>query len=152
MTTEISLKEPLIQACSELLPKFGLKYSFVEEISEKTLNSAESINLLVGLNHGIQGNIILGLTSQAALRIVAGIIGEDEVFTLDNQGRNALSDFMTMIARKAVSKLEISTAVDISPPTLITGDTVFSMISKIPSQKLSFNLENTTFSISYCIE
>ncbi len=152
MSDILDLKEPLIQTCEELLPKYGINFSFVREKTENTLNSGEQINLLVGLSKGLEGNFVVGMTRKAALYVISGMTGQEEFFTLDNLARNALSEFITILCRKTLSKVDIKKLVSISSPTLITGERICLMISKTPARKTFFKMNDTNFSIAYNVE
>ena len=149
-----SLKEPIINACSEILPMFGLEHKFMCELAESSLNSGDEINILIGLTQGIKGNIVLGLTKDAALKIASGMMGGMEVLKLDTITKSALSEFTNMLGGNTAGKAtaEIGELVDISPPTIITGKKMFLMISRAPSKKIFFKLGETKFNIAYCVE
>lgn len=146
------LKEPLIEICGELLPKYGLNFSFVKEKNENTLNSGEQINLLVGISKGLEGNFVLGMSKKAAIDVICGMTGQEEFFTLDNVARNALSEFITIICRRTLAKIPTKKLLFISSPTLITGDRICLMISRAPAKKMFFKLNNTNFTIAYNLE
>ncbi|MEI8389830.1 MAG: chemotaxis protein CheX [bacterium] len=149
-----SLKEYVTAACTEILPMFGLEHKFMCELPEKSLNSCEEINILIGLTHGITGSMVVGLTKDSALKIVSGMMGGAEVPELDMMAKSALSEFMNILGGSTVGKIaaEINELVDISTPTIVTGKKMFLMISRAPSKKLFFKLGETKFNIAYCIE
>ena len=149
-----SLKDPIVNACSELLPMFGLEYKFMCELPEKSLNSGDEVNILIGLSNGVEGNIVVGLTKDSALRIVSAMMGGMEVPELDMMAKSALSEFINMLGGNALGKVsdEIKEGIDVSPATIVTGKKVFLMISRAPSKKLFFKLGETKFNIAYCLE
>ncbi|MEI7473514.1 MAG: chemotaxis protein CheX [bacterium] len=149
-----SLKDPIINACSELLPMFGLEPKFLCELSEKSLNSGEEVNVLIGLTKGLNGNIVLGLTKETALSIISGMMGGAEVLELDSMGKSALAEFTNMLGGNTVGKVAeaINELVDITPPTIVTGSKMFMMISRAPSKKIFFKLGTSKFNIAYSIE
>jgi len=152
MSEAINLKECLIQTCDELFPKYKLDHSYAGEMSDKTLNSGDPVNLLVGLSKGVDGNIVFGMSKEAAFQIVTTLLNIEEIFTLDNSTRNALSKFVSSICKKTAYKLETEKPIDISSPTLITGERICLMISNTPAQKVFFNINGNRFNIAYSIE
>jgi len=144
-----SLKDPITQACGELLPMFNIDYKVMCELPEKSLNSAEEINVIVGLTQGLKGSIVLGLTGEAAKGIVSGMMGGAEVKEIDAMGQSALSEFMNMLCGTTVSKIGSEELIDISPPTLISGEKVFMMTS---AKKIFFKMGDTKFNIAYSLE
>ncbi len=147
-----SLKDPITNACSELFATFGIDHKFMCELPEKSLNSAERVNLLVGLTQGLKGNIVLGLTRESALDIASKMMSGVPITDLDMIAKSALSEFMTMLCGSAMGKVGADEQIEISPPTLVMGDKVFLMISKAPSKKLFFKMGDTKFNIAYCLE
>ncbi|OGI02641.1 MAG: hypothetical protein A2Y25_03115 [Candidatus Melainabacteria bacterium GWF2_37_15] len=147
-----NLKDPLVQTCTELFPMFGLEHRFMCELPENSLNSGEKVNVIAGLTNGLKGNIVLGLTKEAAFEIVSKMMGGTQISDLDMIAKSALSEFMVMLCGNTVGKIGVKEIIDVSPPTLVTGDNVFLMISKAPSKKLFFKLGETKFNIAYCLE
>lgn len=154
MVSISSLKDYYAQACEEILPMFGLEHRFLCELTESTLNSGEYVNVLIGLTRGLKGNIVLGLTKEASLKIVSGMMGGMEVTELDDIAKSGLSEFMNILSGTAVGKASAETGeiIDISPPTLATGEKMFLMISRASSKKIFFKLGETKFNIAYCLE
>lgn len=152
--TIINLKEYYIQACDEIFPMFGLAHRFMCELSESTLNSTEHVNVLIELTHGLKGSIILGLSKEAALEIVSGLMGGMEITELDEMGQSALSEFMNMLSGNAIGKAasEVNKLIDISTPTISSGEEIFLIATNTPSKKLFFKLNESKFNIAYCIE
>lgn len=152
MTMTLSLKDPFVQTCSEVLPTFGIDYRFMCELPESSLNSGEPVNLLIGLSNGVKGNIVVGMTKEAALRIVSGMMGGMEVSELNDMAKSALSEFANMLCGNAIAKIPTNDRVNVAPPTIITGDEIFLMISKAPAKKVFFKMESTKFNIAYSLE
>jgi|GEM_PF-720644 len=153
MTDKItSLKSPITDACGEILQMFGLEHKFMCELSESSLNSAEDINIHLGLTQGLKGSIVIGLTLEAALYIISAMMGGMQVTELDDMGKSALGEFTNMLGGTTLGKLNSETLIDISPPTLAIGKKMFLMLSKAPSKKIFFKLNDTKFNIAYCIE
>jgi CheY-specific phosphatase CheX len=152
MSDMLDLKNELIQTCNEILPKYGVSFSFVREKNENTLNSGEQINLLVGVNKGLEGNFVVGMSNKSALNIISGMTGQEEFFTLDNVARTALSDFVTILCRKTIAKIPTKKLISVSSPTLITGERICLMISKTPARKAFFKINDSNFSVAYSVE
>lgn len=152
MSEVLELKEFLIQTCDEVLTKYNINFSFIQEKSENTLNSGEQINLLVGLTKGMKGNFVLGMSKKAACHIITGMTGQEDLFTLDNVSRNALSEFITTICKQTLAKLPTKKMISISSTTLVAGERICLMISRTPAKKCFFKMNDTNFTIAYNIE
>jgi len=147
-----SLKDAIVETCNELFPMFGINQTFIDEVSDKTLNSCEQVNVLVGLTQGLKGNIVVGLPDAAALKIVSAMMCGMEITEIDVMAKSALSEFTNMLCGNMVSKLNSEEIIDISPPTIVTGDNMYLMISRAPSKIVQLKLADIPFSIAYCIE
>lgn len=148
----MDLKLSVTNSVDEIFPMFGLTAEFQGEIEEAQLSSANPVNVLIGLSGGIKGSIVIGLKRPTALKIVSSMMGGMEVNSLDSIAKSALGEAANMIVGSTVAKLQASNVITSSPPTLVTGERVFLVISRVKSRKLSFRMNDDMFNISYCIE
>jgi len=155
ITKTTSLKESISDACSEIFPMFGLEeYRLICELSESSLNSGEEINVITGITQGIKGSIVVGMPKKAACKIAAIMMNKSEVSRMDPMAQSAICELTNILVAKiiALAGSQAHTIVDISPPTLITGEGMFMMISRVPSKKVFFKLGETRFNIDYVLE
>jgi len=153
MTCQLTdLKNALVEASTEVISMFGLSCSFVKESEEKSLNSGEDINVVIGLSNGLKGNILAGFPKSAALKIVSGMMGGTELSDVDDMVKSGLGEFTNMMSGNAIIRLKSDKLIELSPPTLASGEDMFVMISRAPARKLFFKLGDTEFNIAYCIE
>jgi chemotaxis protein CheX len=147
----MDIKKALIDAIGEVLYQFGMNPLYVGETEEENLSSARPVNILIGLSVGMRGNIVLGLTQMTALKIVSAMMG-GAVSVLDDIAKSALAEFTNMVLGSATAKLNSSVKVDYSPPTVVVGKKLFLMISRLKAYKLSFELDEYLYDLSFCIE
>jgi len=149
-----SLKDCIVPACAELFPMFGIEHKFLCELSESTFNSAEEINILAGLTQNLNGSIVIGMPKKAAFIIISAMMGGMEVTEMDMMSKSALCEMTNMLAAKIAANAAniVGGLVDISTPTLITGENMMMMISKVPSKKVFFKLGDSKFNVSYALE
>ncbi len=147
----MELKEVLVQSCRNTLPMFGLEPEFTEETSYEMLASGKPVNILIGLTSGVNGNIVVSLNKNSALEIISGMMGGVECTGIDEIGESALGEMANMLIGSAVAGLDGDDVIELSPPTLITGDKLFLMVNNMPSKNLVFNLCDEEFQISYSI-
>jgi chemotaxis protein CheX len=146
------LKEALVQSSIEVLTRFGVNPVFQSETVDTALESASQVNVLIGLTAGMRGNVVLGLSNEAALKIARVMMAGMEVNNLDLNAKSALAEVTNMIVGAALCKLNSATAIDYSPPTLVTGAKIFLVISRLQSYKLTFCWDENLYDISYCLE
>lgn len=148
----MDIKKALIDAIGEVLYQFGMNPLYIGESEEEKLASAHPVNILIGLSVGIRGNIVLGLTEVTALKIVSAMMGGTAANGLDDISKSALAEFTNMVLGSAIAKLNSSVKVDYSPPTVVVGKKLFLMISRLKAYKLTFELDEYLYDLSFCIE
>lgn len=136
----------------EMTGMFGLSCEFLEENREESLSSKNDINILIGLTNGLRGNILISLDSDTSLRIVSAMMGGMTVDALDEMGKSALGEFTNMLSGSVLGKIQSERIIDLSPPTLILGKNLYLMISRVPSEKLEFQVAGKTAYISFSLE
>lgn len=148
----MELKEALRHSVQEIFTMMNLKPDLKQEAEESSLTSASEINAVVGFNFLFKGNIVFGLDKNAAIKIAKSMTGE-ELNTVDTKVKNTVGDVAKLITDLALGKLNINSSIYFTPPpTLVTGENVFLMISRTRSQRLSFRIDDLDFSIAYSIE
>jgi chemotaxis protein CheX len=147
----MQIKESFNSAVIELVEGFGISTEFLGEEVESALSSANQVNVLIGLTKGLKGNLLLGMKKSTAVKIASAMIGS-EVAELDELSESAISEFMNTLVGMGLGKYEPITPVDFSSPTLIVGESMFLMISRVAAAKLLFKLGDETFCVSISIE
>jgi CheY-specific phosphatase CheX len=151
----MELKDSFIQTMSEVMPIFKVKPHFKceEEVEAQFLVSAEQMNVLNSFSHAFQGNIVFGFSRALALKIVSNVKGA-AVPAIDDESQNTIGEIATLAVNVAMSKFKAINSIYISPPVFIGGENVISMISRVKTTKLFFQVEddNDRISIAYYIE
>lgn len=83
------------------------------------------LSVVLGIVGDMQGQIIYGIGSQTAKGIVGRMMGGVEITELDELGMSAIAELGNMITGNATGRFEkMAVAMDISPPTVLTGQGV----------------------------
>lgn len=146
------LKSTLINSISELFTMFGLEVEYQKASELENLSSANNVNILIGFTNNLKGNVILGFDKSIGLKIASLMMGGMEINEYNDMVDSALSEAGNMIIGSALTKLNTEKCIDISPPTLIKGDKIFIMISRLKSSRLTFKIAGELYYITYCIE
>ncbi|MEJ6949848.1 chemotaxis protein CheX [Natronospora cellulosivora (SeqCode)] len=146
------LTENIVKACNTTFPMFGYNLELLTEDEDSNLNSVEEVNVLIGLSNGTQGNMIISLNKKTALRIISAMMGGMEIKEIDNMGESALGELANILIGSVVSGIATDKQIDLSPPTIATGQDMYIMISNIPAQKLKFKIAEDHLYISYAIQ
>jgi CheY-specific phosphatase CheX len=71
----------------------------------------------------------------------------------DSKIKSAVGDWAKIVTDLALGKLNINSSIYFTPPpTLVTGENLFLLISRTRSKRLSFRVNNAEFSIAYSLE
>lgn len=148
----MDLREALLQAVPETLGLFAARAELAGELEQPGLTSANQVNVLVGITQGGRGNVVLGMSRKGALRIVGGMMGGGPVAELDALGKSALAELGNMLVGSGVRSVSTPSGLDISPPTVVLGDRVFLLISRVPARVLNFRMDDGPFVVRFALE
>ena len=148
----MDLRESLLRSTPETLGLFAVQAEPAGEMEQPGLTSAHQVNVLVGLSQGGRGNVVLGMSRKGALKIVGGMMGGMAVTELDDLGKSALAELGNMLVGSGVRAVSTPEGLDISPPTVVLGDRVFLLISRVPSRVLNFRTEDGPFAVRFSLE
>ena len=107
---------------------------------------------MVGFNYSIIGNIVFALDKNTARQVTAAMTGaepgEDE-----SKVKKTIGDVAKLVTDLALGKMNINSSIYFTPPpTLVTGEDVFLLISRTQAKRLLFHINNVEFSIDYSLE
>jgi len=148
----MELKEAIYRSVQEIFAMLNLKPELKQVIEEPSLTSAAEVNALVGFNYSIKGNIVFALDKNTARRVTAAMTGTDPGAD-ESKVKNTISDVAKLVTDLALGKLNINSSIYFTPPpTLVTGENVFLLISRTQAKRLLFQTTNLEFSIAYSLE
>ncbi len=94
-------------------------------------HKGNEVLVLIGLAGEIQGSVIISMTQIVACKIAAAMMGETSIPELDEISKSAISELGNMISGNAASIFSTKNIdVDITPPTVFTGDNIELSLSK----------------------
>ena len=132
--------KPFIDAVVSVLPMLGLTDIQQGNIVVKdSLVTAKDVTVLIGLSQDIRGNVAYGLSDECARNIASTMMCGMPVPLFDEMAQSAISELVNMITANAATNLEgLGKAVYISPPTLITGESIKARISQVQTLAIEF--------------
>jgi Predicted inhibitor of MCP methylation, homolog of CheC len=146
------LDKAINEALQNILPMFGIAFEYQGAADESYLSSASQVNILIGLTNGIKGNIAFGFNKAVAMKIVSSMMGGALIADLDVMAESALGELANMIVGSMSGKLSSEKLIEYSPPTLVIGDRMFLVISRVRSRKVTYRVNSELFNISFCTE
>ena len=123
-------------AIINVMPMLG--FGNVEVTNEKTHNKqidSSGVVTIIGVIGELTGNVFLSMEESIAMKIASYMMGGMEVAEFDELAQSAISELSNMLAANAsIALSESGKSIDISTPTLITGEfTVISSVSDVLS-------------------
>ncbi|MCQ1530643.1 chemotaxis protein CheX [Lutispora saccharofermentans] len=85
--------------------------------------TGDKVMIIIGLAGKIRGNVVVSFDYETAYKIVSAMMGGMPIQTLDEMSKSAIAELCNMILGNTAtifSKKNIH--VDITPPTVLTGD------------------------------
>jgi len=161
--TGFNLIDIFVQVFNDLFSYVDINHKFMCEVPESSLNSTENVNTLVGVSGDVSGNIMFGYTDKTAKEVAAKLMGTDKIDDIDLYAKAALADFYSEFSKRVAHAIKIENlfnlkeaskdyALHTTSPTYIAGESMFGIISKVPSKKLFFKVNGEKFGIAYSLE
>jgi chemotaxis protein CheX len=124
--------EPFLTAIGTVMPSLGFTSVKRGKISMGDTNKIASrgVMVVIGLTHEFRGNIAYNLSVDAAKRVASTMMMGMPVESFDAMAESAIAELGNMLAANASMILEKQgSKLDISPPTVITGESFASTVS-----------------------
>lgn len=163
--TNFNLVDVFVQVFNELFAYIKTDHKFMCEVPESSMNSTEEFNTLVGVSGDLKGNIIFGYTGKVAHIVSAKLMGTENISqnVLTFYEKAALADFYSDFCKRVAQKIKTDNLYNFdekngdytlltSNPTSISGESLYGIISKVPSKKLFFKVSGEKFGIAYSLE
>lgn len=117
------------------------------------LKTDNEVNIIIGLVGDLKGNVVLSLPETTAKNIASTMMGGMPVPELDMMPKSALCELSNMVAGNSMSQLEqMGTKVDITPPMLINGKNMITMISQVETLVISFKCDEGNLEMNIATE
>ncbi len=121
---DVKVLSPFVEAIANVMPKLGF-----ESVSRSGLRMSKGtvksngVIVNIGLIGMLQGNILYNISIESAKKIASKMMMGMPVNDFDEIAKSAISELGNMLAANAAIALEAKgVQIDISPPTLFTGD------------------------------
>lgn len=94
--------------------------------------TGQDIFVTVGVTGELRGQVYLGLTESAALRLISAMMGGFPVTEIDALGQSALAELSNMVCGNAMTRFAAEGfELDITPPSVVMGKDLKISSSKI---------------------
>jgi chemotaxis protein CheX len=151
---DIKYINPFINGLLNVCTMLGIKELKRTGLSKREkLQTEHDVNVIIGLVGGLKGNVVLSMHEATACHIASTMMGGMPVPQFDLMPKSAICELANMVAGNSVSNLqEIGSLVDITPPTLISGKNMVSMISLVETLVIQFIGAEGSFDLNIALE
>lgn len=117
------------------------------------LKTENDVNVIIGLVGDIKGNVVLSMQERTAMNIASKMMGGMPVNEFDLMPKSALCELSNMVSGRSASELEKMGAVtNITPPTLIHGHNMVSLISQVETLVVQFSAQEGPLELNIATE
>ncbi|MCA9409849.1 MAG: chemotaxis protein CheX [Candidatus Omnitrophica bacterium] len=126
MGMKVEYINPFIESAIEILRQTtGMSVERGTPTLDTGQFNAPDLSVVLGIVGDMQGQVIFGIELNTAHGIVGRMLGGVEVKELDELGMSAIAELGNMITGNATGRFEkMKVTMDISPPTVLTGQGV----------------------------
>jgi chemotaxis protein CheX len=108
--------------------------------TKESLMCRYNVIVIIGLSGTVKGNVVFSMDYGTAKRIVSAMMMGMEIADIDETAASALGELANMMCGQAVTRLlTYELSVDITPPTVIHGDRIKSIISQVETIAVEVN-------------
>ncbi|WP_378954484.1 chemotaxis protein CheX [Pelosinus sp. sgz500959] len=132
--------KPFIDAVISILPMLGLvDIKRGNMMVKDKLITTNDVTILIGLSQEIRGNLAYGLSDECARNIASTMMGGIPIPQFDEMAQSAISELVNMVTANAAINLEnLGKKINISPPTVVTGENITVRISQVQTLAIEF--------------
>ncbi|KAA3648422.1 MAG: chemotaxis protein CheX [Chloroflexi bacterium] len=136
----ITILNPFLAAAKEVVQaEVQLEVTRGDLALQRSAFTSQDLTVLISLAGDIEGVVLYGLTTQTALALVSRML-DQEFKEMDAMAQSGISELANVITgRSTVNLSEAGFTCDISPPTLVQGQSI--EISTVEFQRVVVPLE-----------
>ncbi|MCL2498646.1 MAG: chemotaxis protein CheX [Symbiobacteriaceae bacterium] len=140
---------PFIEACRVVLKQvIGVEAALGKVFVKSSPYSGEAVIIIVGITGDLKGQAVLSQNYDTAKSVASMMMGGMPIDELTELSRSAISELGNMILGTAASFLsQKKISVDITPPTILTGEGVMISSDKMVTVCIPLTWDNGSKSI-----
>ncbi|MDP4153227.1 MAG: chemotaxis protein CheX [Bacillota bacterium] len=151
------LTECFVKSASSIIKDItGLTFKTDDIVLKDQPCNCKDVVILIGITGKLRGNVVVNMTYDLAYKIAAIMLMEQEIKEMDMMSESAVCELCNMMMGNAATKLsEMGIEIDITPPTILTGQNIQYHVEKARIISIPFVFENNNIfelNISYKTE
>ncbi|AWW25572.1 chemotaxis protein CheX [Acetobacterium carbinolicum] len=151
---DLTIINPFIASVTDVMPQLGFANIDLKEQSEKSKKIvASGIVLTLGIVGDKKGNVAYAIDTEGAKQIASIMMMGMPVDELDDMAKSAISELSNMLtANAAINFSNDNVTVDISPPTMLTGESIELSMSKDQVMCVEFDIDGIKLEINVALD
>lgn len=151
---DVTIINPFIASVTDVMPQLGFESVILKEQHEKTKKIiASGIVLTLGIVGDKKGNVAYAIDTEGAKKIASIMMMGMPVDELDDMAKSAISELSNMLtANASINFSNDSINIDISPPTMLSGDNIELNMSKEHVVCVEFDIDGINLEINLALE
>lgn len=152
---DVNKVAPFLDAIGVVMPQLG--FQTIERgrlhISSEPKIPSQGVMVIVGMTDQVRGNVVYNMSLDSAKRIASTMMMGMPVEAFDAMAESAISELGNMLAANAVTLFEATgTKTNISPPTLVVGDSSVSKIGNINNLVVEMKIDGIPIEIDVALD
>lgn len=151
---DVTIINPFIASVTDVMPQLGFENIVLKEQVEKSKKIAASgIVLTLGIVGDKKGNVAYAIDTEGAKQIASTMMMGMPVDELDDMAKSAISELSNMLTANAtINFSNDGINVDISPPTMLTGEDIELSMSKEQVMCVEFDIDGIKLEINVALD
>lgn len=135
---------PFIMECLSIFKDVtGISLKVANKSLKKTALSTKNTVIMLGVTGDLRGNVAINIDREGAKKVASLMMGGIPVVNFDDIAKSAVSEFGNMIMGRVATSFSVQDIIiDITPPTILTGDNIELLFASVPIISIQFNYEN----------
>ncbi|MBC3899393.1 chemotaxis protein CheX [Acetobacterium malicum] len=151
---DVTIINPFIASITDVMPQLGFENINLKAQKEKSKKIvASGIVLTLGIVGDKKGNVAYAIDTEGAKQIASTMMMGMPVDELDDMAKSAISELSNMLtANAAINFSNDNITVDISPPTMLTGESIELSMSKDQVMCVEFDIDGILIEINVALD
>jgi chemotaxis protein CheX len=135
---------PFITECQSMFNEVaGIPLKVTGTTLKQSPLSTKTVVIMLGVTGDLRGNVAINIDIEGAKKIASNMMGGMPVAEFDEISKSAVSELGNMImGRVCTAFSNQGVTIDITPPSLLTGQNIQLMFSQLPLLSVAFKHED----------
>ena len=151
---DVAIINSVIASVTDVMPQLGFGSIIIKNQLEKSKKIvASGIVLTLGIVGDKKGNVAYAIDTEGAKQIASIMMMGMPVDELDDMAKSAISELSNMLtANASINLSNEAITVDISPPTMLTGEDIELSMSKEQVMCVEFDIDGIKLEVNVALD